>query len=98
MGHPDVCTQPAVFLFSGFVVFPLSHMVDPYLEPLIVCLVAGFIISNRSDRRVARLYVTFMMWCRIFMLSFLVEPRCAHNYTLALNTPAERLVLMSHCL
>eukprot|EP00750_Incisomonas_marina_P020496 INCI4041.1.p1 GENE.INCI4041.1~~INCI4041.1.p1 ORF type:complete len:942 (-),score=157.56 INCI4041.1:430-3255(-) len=48
--------QPAVFLCSGFVIFPLSHWVDPYLEPLIVCLVAGFIITNRADPSVSRMF------------------------------------------
>ena len=31
--------------------FVLGHMFDPYMQPLITCMVGGFIVANYSNQR-----------------------------------------------
>jgi NhaP-type Na+/H+ or K+/H+ antiporter len=35
----------------GFLMFVMGHMFDPYMEPLITCMVGGFIVANYSNQR-----------------------------------------------
>jgi Kef-type K+ transport system membrane component KefB len=35
----------------GFTMFVLGHMFDPYMQPLITCMVGGFIVANYSNQR-----------------------------------------------
>ena len=44
--------QHILILLSGFTVFLLGHMVEPVLQPLLVCALGGFIVSNYSDASV----------------------------------------------
>jgi hypothetical protein len=44
--------QHILILLSGFTVFLLGHMVEPVLQPLLVCAFGGFIVSNYSDASV----------------------------------------------
>jgi len=41
-----VCTMDALLLLTGFATFALAHGVEPLLQPLIICMVAGFICVN----------------------------------------------------
>jgi Kef-type K+ transport system membrane component KefB len=46
-----VALRSGLVTFFGFSTFVIAHMVDPYLQPLIVCMVSGFIIANYSGHR-----------------------------------------------
>jgi NhaP-type Na+/H+ or K+/H+ antiporter len=35
----------------GFLMFVMGHMFDPYMQPLITCMVGGFIVANYSNQR-----------------------------------------------
>merc|ERR1712224_278460 len=37
---------------SGFAVFVVAHLLEPAVQPLLACMVAGFIITNYSEKRV----------------------------------------------
>ena len=42
----------SLLLVAGFATFALAHCVEPLLQPLIICMVAGFVCVNftRSDK------------------------------------------------
>ena len=44
-GFIDV-TRAVLIMALGFSTFVVSHLVDPYLQPLIVCMVGGFLLAN----------------------------------------------------
>ena len=35
----------------GFLMFVMGHMFDPYMQPLITCMVGGYIVANYSNQR-----------------------------------------------
>ena len=35
----------------GFATFVVAHLVDPYLQPLIVCMVGGFLLANYATKK-----------------------------------------------
>lgn len=38
--------QPVLFVLLGFSFFPLAHEAESFVEPLIVCMVSGFVLVN----------------------------------------------------
>ena len=71
--------QPLLFVLLGFSFFPLAHVVHPFLEPLIVCMVSGFVLVNCRSRteherfqgiedfwpKVSTWYVSIQSLCRV---------------------------------
>jgi Kef-type K+ transport system membrane component KefB len=43
--------RAVVIMSVGFSTFVVSHLVDPYLQPLIVCMVGGFLLANYSNKK-----------------------------------------------
>ena len=41
----------ASVLSLGFAMFVLGHIMDPYVEPLIICMVGGFVVANYTSQR-----------------------------------------------
>ena len=49
-GFIDIA-RAVLIMALGFSTFVVSHLVDPYLQPLIVCMVGGFLLANYSNQR-----------------------------------------------
>ena len=46
-----VMLRAGLITFVSFSMFVVAHIVDPYIQPLIVCMVGGFIFANYSTQR-----------------------------------------------
>ncbi len=43
--------QNLVVLLGGFATFVLSHMTSEYVQPLLSCMMAGFVVVNYTSKR-----------------------------------------------
>ena len=75
----------ALVLGMSFFTFILGHMFDPYLQPLITCMVGGFVIANFTSRRRALKGVQDRM-ANIVMVSFFTLAGAALDLTALLQT------------
>ena len=75
----------ALVLGMSFFTFMLGHMFDPYLQPLITCMVGGFVIANFTSRRRALKGVQDRM-AKVVMVSFFTLAGAALDLTALLQT------------
>ena len=70
-------------LTLGFIMFVLGHVIDPYIEPLITCMVGGFVVANYTSQRKELMRVMDMMTASVMIAFFTLTGAALNLHSLS---------------